>query len=82
MIVTVWLIHFTSSPVLAAQERRIALVIGNGAYKSAPLRNPVNDARDIAIALEKSGFTVMKSVNATRSQMRQAIRIYGTYVRL
>ena len=50
VVVTVWLIHFTSSPVLAAQERRIALVIGNGAYESAPLRNPVNDATDIADA--------------------------------
>ena len=47
-IVTVWLIHLTSSPVLAAQDRRIALVIGNGAYKSAPLRNPLNGETDMA----------------------------------
>lgn len=32
-------------------ERRIGLVIGNSAYKTAPLRNPVNDARAIAKAL-------------------------------
>ena len=33
------------------QGRRIALVIGNAAYKDAPLTNPVNDARAIAQAL-------------------------------
>lgn len=65
------------NPTFSAQEKRIALVIGNGAYKSVPLRNPVNDATDIAIALEKTGFIVMKSVNATRKQMRRAIRSFG-----
>ena len=53
VVVTVWLIHFTSFSALAAQKRRIALVIGNGAYKSTPFRNPVNDATDIADALER-----------------------------
>ncbi|HEX3145642.1 MAG TPA: caspase family protein, partial [Pyrinomonadaceae bacterium] len=37
--------------------RRIALVIGNGAYATAPpLKNPPNDARDIAAALKTLGF--------------------------
>ncbi|MGI9135368.1 MAG: caspase family protein, partial [Rhodoferax sp.] len=31
---------------------RIALVIGNGSYKDAPLTNPVNDARAIVQALK------------------------------
>ncbi|MFH1136243.1 MAG: caspase family protein, partial [Pseudomonadota bacterium] len=35
----------------AVNERRVALVIGNGAYESAPLRNPVNDANDMAASL-------------------------------
>jgi len=39
VIVTVCLIHLTSSSVLSAHERRIALVIGNGAYKSVDLKN-------------------------------------------
>ena len=30
-----------------ANEKRVALVIGNAKYLSAPLRNPVNDAVDI-----------------------------------
>ena len=32
---------------LCFTETRTALVIGNGKYKSSPLRNPVNDARDM-----------------------------------
>lgn len=35
-------------------ERRVALVIGNSAYKTSPLRNPVNDARRIIMASRTS----------------------------
>jgi Caspase domain/Protein of unknown function (DUF1566) len=59
------------------QERRTALVIGNGAYKSSRLANPVNDANDMAAALKKCNFKVMKSINATRRKMRRAIREFG-----
>jgi len=65
------------SIALSAQENRIALVIGNGAYKSSPLANPVNDANDMATALKKCDFTVMKSINASRKEMRRAIRKFG-----
>ena len=81
VVVTVWLIHFTSSPVLAAKERRIALVIGNGAYKSAPLRNPVNDASDIADALGKLGFAVSLKTDANQRSMKRAIRAFGKQLR-
>ncbi len=80
-IVTVWLIHLTSSPVLSAQDRRIALVIGNGAYKSAPLRNPVNDASDIADALERLGFSVSLKTDANQRNMKKAIRAFGKQLR-
>jgi hypothetical protein len=60
-----------------AGERRTALVIGNGAYKDAPLRNPVNDARAVAKALEETGFRVRLVENARRSTMRAAIREWG-----
>ena len=81
VVVTVWLIHLTSSPVLAAQEKRIALVIGNGAYKSDPLRNPVNDATDIAGALEGLGFSVSLKTDADQRNMKQAIRVFGKQLR-
>jgi hypothetical protein len=39
-------------------EKRVALVIGNSNYVSAsPLNNPINDARDIAGALTRIGFS-------------------------
>ena len=81
VVLTVWLIHFTSSPVLAVQDRRIALVIGNGAYKSAPLRNPVNDAGDIADALGKLGFSVSLKTDANQRSMKRAIRAFGKQLR-
>ena len=55
-------------------EQRVALVIGNHAYKRiASLRNPGNDARDMATALKKTGFQVTLLLNATRTQMGRAI---------
>ena len=39
-------------------EPRIALVIGNGAYETGPLRNPLHDAEDMAAALHNLGFSV------------------------
>jgi uncharacterized caspase-like protein len=44
----------------ARAERRIALVIGNAQYANAnPLRNPVNDAQDVAAVLKTLGFDVL-----------------------
>jgi len=64
----------------AGQEARVALVIGNGGYKEAPLKNPVNDARAVAEALKKSGFNVTRLEDATRVQMREAIRTFGARI--
>jgi len=66
---------------LSAQERRTALVIGNGSYRSAPLRNPVNDAEDMAKTLRKLGFTVIHKQNATQRDMETSIRKFGERLR-
>ncbi len=59
-------------------SRRVALVIGNGAYQNvAPLQNPVNDARDMAQALTDLDFDVTLGINQTRRQMRRALRTFG-----
>jgi uncharacterized caspase-like protein len=63
-------------PAVAA-ERRIALVIGNSDYPGAPLRNPVNDARDMAAALTKAGFQVTLRENIGLRGMAEAIRAFG-----
>src|SRR5713226_8216209 len=52
-----------SSQTNRAEVRRIALVIGNGAYTNAPpLKNPPNDAREMAAALRFLGFDVSNAV--------------------
>ena len=58
-------------------ERRVALVIGNSAYKTSPLRNPVNDARAMAKALTETGFTVTLVEDGSQAGMRRAIRTFG-----
>ncbi len=62
-------------------EKRVALVIGNSAYKDAPLRNPVNDARDMAAALRKLGFDVIEKTNVTQKEMNRAIVQFGEKLR-
>ena len=55
-------------------DKRVALVIGNGAYKHTPtLINPPNDARDVAEALASVGFDVTLKVDVEKRQMDQAI---------
>ena len=43
------------------KEQRVALVIGNASYKSSPLKNPVNDANDMATTLKGLGYRLMDS---------------------
>lgn len=64
-----------------AAERRVALVIGNSAYPGAPLKNPVNDARDMASALRKLGFDVIEKSNITQKEMNRAIAQFGEKLR-
>ena len=61
----------------APKPQRLALVIGNGAYRDAALPNPPNDAADMAKALEASGFTVIRRENASLREMHLALREFG-----
>lgn len=61
----------------AAEERRVALVIGNGAYAQTPLRNTINDARAMTETLENLGFKVIMRLNATQKEMISAIYQFG-----
>jgi formylglycine-generating enzyme required for sulfatase activity len=58
-------------------EKRVALVIGNAAYKSAPLKNPVNDAKAITKKLQEFNFDVIEIVNQNRIDIYKAIRRFG-----
>ncbi len=59
---------------LSAQERRSALVIGNGAYRQSALKTPVNDATDMSQALKAAGFDIVLRTDATADAMKGAIR--------
>jgi Caspase domain len=59
-------------------SKRIALVIGNGAYtKAPPLKNPPNDARDMAATLRTLGFDVTSGINTNQRDMKRLIREFG-----
>jgi len=60
-----------------ASQNRIALVIGNASYKTSPLKNPANDARDMSVKLGQYGFKVEHLSNASARQMEQAISRFG-----
>lgn len=64
-----------------SSKNRIALIIGNGAYKSSPLRNPVNDAQDMAELLKTKGFEVSTKINAGQKSMKRAILEFGKKIR-
>ena len=69
----------STAPSSAAGDR-YALVIGNAKYPDAdaPLREPINDARDVADELKRDGFTVEIGENLTGDAMRRAFdRLYG-----
>ena len=58
-----------------AKASRVALVIGNGHYPdaSAPLAQPINDARGLTAALRGKGFDVDVVEDATKDDMARAI---------
>lgn len=64
----------------APQESRVALIIGNSDYKSAPLDNPANDASDLANALEKNGFNVLVRENVGERGMKEAVEIFAKHL--
>jgi hypothetical protein len=58
----------------ASAESRLALVIGQSAYRSVPaLPNPANDARAVTQMLTDSGFEVSTAADLSQGQMREAV---------
>lgn len=74
--VTVLLSAIFSCQVTQASPR-VALVIGNSQYRAAPLKNPVNDALDMARSLERAGFSVELLKNGNQRQMDESIQAFG-----
>jgi len=65
----------------ASAESRLALVIGQSAYKSVPaLPNPINDAKAVTRMLSDSGFEVSTASDLSQSQIRDALSEFAAKV--
>lgn len=79
-ILTVW-----TAPAFA---KRVALVIGNGAYEhTVALPNPANDAQTMATKLRSLGFEVVAGQDQTYNDMRRSVldfakKAYGAEIAL
>ena len=61
-------------PASTNTQTKVALVIGNGAYKGVPeLANPTNDATAVAAAFLRLGFSVRLVTDASYEEMRRAL---------
>ena len=59
----------------ASAERRVALVIGNSDYEhTATLKNPINDAIDMAAKLNQLGFKVIRGLNLDYMDLQDKMR--------
>jgi hypothetical protein len=76
-VVAALLLIISSEPSPAASDR-VALVIGNGAYRNAnPLPNPPNDAADVAAALRAIGFDVVEGRDLDKRAMEAKVVEFG-----
>ena len=66
-----------ATSVAPPAPRRIALVIGNGAYKSAPLKNPVGDAEAVAASLKQLGYEVALRRDTGLFDLIEALRDFS-----
>lgn len=68
----------SASAAIAAQEKRVALLIGNSDYSHATaLKNPVNDVADLGPVLSRIGFSVTTLTNVTAEAMQRSIDAFG-----
>jgi hypothetical protein len=63
---------------VAKADKRVAFVVGNGAYKNvAALPNPAVDAKSMAKLLRNVGFDVVEGANLTRDKMTEKLLDFG-----
>ena len=67
---------FAADPARA--DKRVAFVVGNGAYRNvAQLPNPPVDAKAMAAVLRNVGFDVVEGTNLTRDKMTELLLEFG-----
>src|SRR6202165_2307978 len=79
-VFSLWLVLFSGLPGILSsasaqqQEKRIALVVGNGAYAKSPLATAANDAGLIAQTLQAAGFDVIGARDLDGDTLRKSFR--------
>jgi Caspase domain/Putative peptidoglycan binding domain len=69
---------FVFSGSAAFADKRVAFVVGNGAYRNVPqLPNPAVDAQTMAGVLRNVGFDVVEGTNLTRDKMTEKLLEFG-----
>ena len=66
--------EWVGSAAAQQQEKRIALVVGDGAYAKAPLATAANDAGLIAQTLQAAGFDVIGARDLDGDTLRKSFR--------
>ena len=74
-------IQAVSKSAANAQQRRLAVVIGNSDYENSQLKNPVNDAKSMARLLRRLDFEVDLVENGGRRSMVTMINDFGRKLR-
>ncbi|TIR64292.1 MAG: peptidase C14 caspase catalytic subunit p20, partial [Mesorhizobium sp.] len=64
----------SATGALAQEQKRLAFVIGNGAYQSGELATAANDAGLIAQTLQAAGFDVVGARDVDQDSLRGALR--------
>ncbi len=78
IIATLCLVLLPLAGLAQTEQRRVALVIGNGKYEHvSELRNPLNDAKAIAEPLRRLGFDVLLGTDLGTSAMRRLVQFFG-----
>src|SRR5882757_8951133 len=78
MMVALSAISILLSVNTAKADRRVAFVVGNGAYRNVqPLPNPAIDAKSMAKVLRNVGFEVVEGANLTRDRMTERLLEFG-----
>jgi uncharacterized caspase-like protein len=68
-------------PLDAALQKRVALVVGNSAYRhTRRLDNPANDAMDVGAALRRLGFQVIEGMDLDKTSLDAKIREFSAFL--
>jgi uncharacterized caspase-like protein len=82
LILTLSIIGILASSNVAKADRRVAFIVGNGAYRNVtPLPNPPVDAKAMAAVLRNVGFEVVEGTNLTRDKMTEKLLDFGEKAR-